>query len=1083
LSNLGDEQKRSISKGVSDKRRDSLPLAGDVKVARDKYPLARVPIPSFREFKQKNLEENLKNRTFAGKNEAIEKLSERSSRAESKPESKTKAELRASLKERLSSMYESAKDISAQSATKRLSDSHAMNKSGKDEKGGIEKPSVGKSTELIKEKPNNSGEAKKSDSLRKISKGRHESTFSKNEVIHNLMLKYGLYEKGGQRKAKSPTGEEKETVLPKDSSHANMLEKDIKNETDPTEKQPSTQEAENNLMILTESNRTTLRTSPVSARTSAIQGTASESKKSAAERFRELRRQTGPRNRSLEVVNTRDKETTTELNSTENASIKDSTIRERLKRQDSDTGFFEKHNSGENDQESTAADVIRARSHASGGRTTTTTDGIFESQKVAADLNPSPGSPRKKNSISLRGTSRALLCATKFKRATNKESKTSNGSPLPNKRQLEDIIAKGDSSPKVESQELQNKRHAETIEIKRSESVEKLSPNTYRRRFRMDGRLRKNGIHTSMLSVASSACTTDSEMEDTASIYSEVDSLDDKRGTRGRRWESFYSNISADSGSAHLFEFETDSNATEFDEVFDDQESEDEHPKGEAEVERTDSGVGGDMGQSPLRRSWEEIVMKSSEHWSVVAASARHWQELARRNKGNGGEATTVKKKSSVNSITEDMVECPDCLKHYVPPKEEEKGEVDSNEPEICAKCKDRKVERKEAIIELVQTEINYGNDLQILKEEFYLPMQSGGILSPENLAAIFLNLQELLEVNSKFCAKLQKSLEESVANGDEEFSNVNVGSIFLESVDFFQAYEIYCSKQTAASALLESLQKKTELLRIFLNVTCRENPKCRKMDLNSFILAPVQRIMKYPLLLSRICKASPRRNPDREKLKMAQRRIEEQLNKINALNTAVESRQKRYRASQQLGRSESLDKLQMKKMASDILNWTMEEMQLLMHGVFQITIHEFGASWNRRSSKKAISVCALFCVRGHSEYVRIDSDDEGECEEPLFPGEGDVTDAAVVLLRKKMSGKYTLFKEPLYLDMCVIYRDCDRKDAFEIMSIGKETYVFRASNSREYRRWLKYLRLEAKELGGWKRRRYGLPNIMIKNL
>lgn len=56
-------------------------------------------------------------------------------------------------------------------------------------------------------------------------------------------------------------------------------------------------------------------------------------------------------------------------------------------------------------------------------------------------------------------------------------------------------------------------------------------------------------------------------------------------------------------------------------------------------------------------------------------------------------------------------------MKYYVPPKEEDKGEVDANEPEICGKCKDRKVERKEAIIELVQTEINYGNDLQILKE------------------------------------------------------------------------------------------------------------------------------------------------------------------------------------------------------------------------------------------------------------------------------------------------------------------------------------------------------------------------------
>ena len=42
---------------------------------------------------------------------------------------------------------------------------------------------------------------------------------------------------------------------------------------------------------------------------------------------------------------------------------------------------------------------------------------------------------------------------------------------------------------------------------------------------------------------------------------------------------------------------------------------------------------------------------------------------------------------------------------------------------------------------------------------------------------------------------------------------------------------------------------------------------------------------LRYPLLLSRICKATPRRNTDREKLKVAQRKIEEQLNKINAVS------------------------------------------------------------------------------------------------------------------------------------------------------------------------------------------------------
>lgn len=47
-----------------------------------------------------------------------------------------------------------------------------------------------------------------------------------------------------------------------------------------------------------------------------------------------------------------------------------------------------------------------------------------------------------------------------------------------------------------------------------------------------------------------------------------------------------------------------------------------------------------------------------------------------------------------------------------------------------------------------------------------------------------------------------------------------------------------------------------------------------------------------------------------------------------------------------------------------------------LFYTLLQITIHEFGASWNRRSSKKAISVCALFCVRGHSEVCSISSID-----------------------------------------------------------------------------------------------------------
>lgn len=48
----------------------------------------------------------------------------------------------------------------------------------------------------------------------------------------------------------------------------------------------------------------------------------------------------------------------------------------------------------------------------------------------------------------------------------------------------------------------------------------------------------------------------------------------------------------------------------------------------------------------------------------------------------------------------------------------------------------------------------------------------------------------------------------------------MRVGKIFAESVEVFQAYELYCSKQPEAISLLESLQKKNEVLRVFLNVS-----------------------------------------------------------------------------------------------------------------------------------------------------------------------------------------------------------------------------------------------------------------------
>ncbi len=50
-----------------------------------------------------------------------------------------------------------------------------------------------------------------------------------------------------------------------------------------------------------------------------------------------------------------------------------------------------------------------------------------------------------------------------------------------------------------------------------------------------------------------------------------------------------------------------------------------------------------------------------------------------------------------------------------------EKVGVDNDETLLCAKCGALRVERKEAIQEVVDTEISYGKDLKIIKEVVYL--------------------------------------------------------------------------------------------------------------------------------------------------------------------------------------------------------------------------------------------------------------------------------------------------------------------------------------------------------------------------
>jgi len=80
----------------------------------------------------------------------------------------------------------------------------------------------------------------------------------------------------------------------------------------------------------------------------------------------------------------------------------------------------------------------------------------------------------------------------------------------------------------------------------------------------------------------------------------------------------------------------------------------------------------------------------------------------------------------------------------------------------MCERCSKLRTERKEAILEFLSTEMSYGEDLRIIREEFYCPMQSAGLLTTEQLAVVFANVQELIDVNERFTEQLQDCIDQA---------------------------------------------------------------------------------------------------------------------------------------------------------------------------------------------------------------------------------------------------------------------------------------------------------------------------------
>ncbi|CAE6423462.1 unnamed protein product, partial [Rhizoctonia solani] len=154
---------------------------------------------------------------------------------------------------------------------------------------------------------------------------------------------------------------------------------------------------------------------------------------------------------------------------------------------------------------------------------------------------------------------------------------------------------------------------------------------------------------------------------------------------------------------------------------------------------------------------------------------------------------------------------------------------------------------RQEAIFELIATESAYVRDLQMIVEggmtqKFYASMVP--LLDEKSATVIFANVEDILLCNTTFLSSLEERQKECRLYID------HIGDILAAHMGGMAVYMPYCVHQAPAIKVLQGLRETNPELAIHLQRLRDEDPDIRNLDLSSYLLIPMQRITRYPLLM-----------------------------------------------------------------------------------------------------------------------------------------------------------------------------------------------------------------------------------------
>ncbi|EFB24901.1 hypothetical protein PANDA_009518, partial [Ailuropoda melanoleuca] len=195
-------------------------------------------------------------------------------------------------------------------------------------------------------------------------------------------------------------------------------------------------------------------------------------------------------------------------------------------------------------------------------------------------------------------------------------------------------------------------------------------------------------------------------------------------------------------------------------------------------------------------------------------------------------------------------------------------------------------------LLEIQETEAKYYRTLEDIEKNYMTPLRL--VLSPADVTAIFINLEDLIKVHNSFLRAIDVSM---MAGGS------TLAKVFLDFKERLLIYGEYCSHMEHAQSTLNQLLAGREDFRQKVE-ECTLKVQDGKFKLQDLLVVPMQRVLKYHLLLKELLSHSTDR-PERQQLKEALeamqdlamyinevKRDKETLKKISEFQSSIENLQ-----------------------------------------------------------------------------------------------------------------------------------------------------------------------------------------------